>query len=161
MLHVNGVLDVNVTGSSEVEVPEITSGTPLKLCAPGLLKVIAWLLFCTVSVKDCIGAPLALLAVKVSGYVLAVPVAGVPARVALPAPGVNVTPAGSAPTRVRLGAGVPVAVTAKLPAERALKRIEFALVNTGGTGVAVGVTPTVADGPLVSVAALVAVTEQV
>ena len=66
-VQVDGVLEENVTVSIEVVVAEIVSGIPLKLCAPGLLKVMVCPLFCTVSVKDCITVPLAFIAVIVSG----------------------------------------------------------------------------------------------
>ena len=64
---VEGVPEENVTISIEVLVAEIVSGIALKLCAPGLLKVMVWLFFCTVSVKGCITVPLAFMAVMVSG----------------------------------------------------------------------------------------------
>lgn len=66
-LHVSGVLDENVTVSADVAVAEMASGDWVTFCAPGLLNVIVWLRFCTVNVNDCIGAPLELLAVMVSG----------------------------------------------------------------------------------------------
>ena len=66
-LQVDGVLEANVTPRVDVAVAVNAIGTALKFCAPGLLKVMVWLAFCTVSVKLCIGAPLALVAVKVSG----------------------------------------------------------------------------------------------
>ena len=55
-------------------------------------------------------------AVTVSGYVPSAPAAGVPASVAVPFPlSTNVTPAGSEPDRVSVGAGNPVAVSATVP----------------------------------------------
>ena len=66
-LQVDGVLEANVTPSVDVAVAVNAIGTALKFCAPGLLNVMVWLAFCTVSVKLCVGAPLALVAVKVSG----------------------------------------------------------------------------------------------
>ena len=55
--------------------------------------------------------------------------AGVPDIVAAPAVGaLNVMPAGSAPWRVIVGVGVPVAVTVKVPATPAVKIVDAALV---------------------------------
>ena len=61
----------------------------------------------TVSVKLCVtGAPTPLVAVKVSGYEPPAPVPGVPDSVAVPLPlSANVTPAGSVPPTVIVGAG--------------------------------------------------------
>ena len=66
-LQVSGVLDEKATVSVDVAVAEMASGDWVTLCAPGLLNVIVWLRFCTVNVNDCVGAPLALVAVIVSG----------------------------------------------------------------------------------------------
>ena len=64
-------------------------------------------------------------AVKVMGKVPVV--VGVPLR----APALNVTPLGSAPDSVMLGAGVPVAVTANEPAVPSVKVALLALVMAG------------------------------
>jgi hypothetical protein len=84
-------------------------------------------------VKLCVaGLPTPLLAVMVSGYVPAVPEAGVPAKVAVPLPlFVNVTPLGNVPLSVRVGVGVPVAVTVKEPAPPTVKVVLLALVMAG------------------------------
>jgi hypothetical protein len=56
-------------------------------------------------------------------------VEGVPARVAVPlAPAVKVVPDGRVPAWVRVGAGVPVAVTVKLNAFPPVAMAELALV---------------------------------
>ncbi len=62
----------------------------------------------TVSVKVCVtGVAVPFVAVNVSGYVPAVPAAGVPASVPVPSPlSVKVTPVGSAPLTDRVGTGV-------------------------------------------------------
>ena len=55
-------------------------------------------------------------------------------------PAVKVTPLGKVPDCINAGAGVPVAVTVKVPALNTVKVVALALVTSGGTGVAVGVT---------------------
>ena len=71
-------------------------------------------------------------ATMVTGYVPALPDAGVPLSVAVPFPLlVKVTPLGSAPVSVSDGAGVPVVVTVKLPAAPTVKVILLALVMAG------------------------------
>ena len=114
----------------------------------------------TVSVNDwTAGGMVVLDAVNVSEYgePVTVPDAGVPDR----RPALNVTPLGSVPPEWAMpGVGVPVAVTVKLPDERTVKVVAFALVICGATGVLTGVTITESDGPLVP-AALVAVTVHV
>jgi hypothetical protein len=67
-------------------------------------------------------------AVMTSGYDPPVPAAGVP--LSTPA-AVKVTPVGSAPVRLNVGAGKPVAVTVKEPAEPTVKVVLFALVMAG------------------------------
>ena len=63
-----GVLEENATVSIDGEALAVrATGVGLKLCAPGLPKLIVWLAFCTVSVNACIGMPLALVAVIVTG----------------------------------------------------------------------------------------------
>ena len=84
----------------------------------------------TVSVKLWVTVPTMLVAVMVSGNGPAA--AGVPARVAVPLPVASkVTPAGRAPVSVRVGAGVPVAVTGKLKAVPRVTVSELALVMAG------------------------------
>ena len=87
----------------------------------------------TVRVKDCVAlgvVPLA--AVIVMGKLpLAV---GVPLSV--PVEAVNVTPPGSAPDAVSVGAGDPVAVTLNVPAVPTVKAVLFALVIDGAVPVA-------------------------
>src|SRR5258708_6632599 len=88
----------------------------------------------TVSVKDCVASdPTPLLAVIVSGYVPAVPAAGVASSVAVPlALFVNVTPEGKAPVSVIvLAAGDPVVVTVNVPATPTVNVAAFALVIVG------------------------------
>jgi hypothetical protein len=84
----------------------------------------------TLSVKFCVtGEPTPLLAVKTSGND---PVCvGVPARRRVP--GVNVTPDGSEPVTVTVGAGNPLSVTRKLPAALGANVVLLALVNSGGS----------------------------
>ena len=76
-------------------------------------------------------------------------------------PGVKVTPVGSDPMSDSVGVGVPVAVTVKLPADNTVNVVAFKLVILGATGVAAGVTITVPEATPVSMAALLALTEQV
>ena len=47
-------------------------------------------------------------------------------------PGVNVTPDGSEPVTVTVGAGNPLSVTRKLPAALGANVVLLALVNSGG-----------------------------
>ena len=82
-----------------------------------------------------------MLAVKVRGYVPAVPDAGVPLSVAVPFPlFVKVTPLGSAPDSVRDGVGDPVVVTVKLPAVPTVNVVLLALVIVGEVCVALTVS---------------------
>src|SRR5579859_6168476 len=61
-----------------------------------------------------------------------VPAAGVPASVAVPLPlSLKVTPDGSAPVSVKLGAGKPVVVTEKVPAEPTVKVVALTLLMAG------------------------------
>jgi hypothetical protein len=62
-------------------------------------------------------------------YVLPVPAAGVPLRTHVVV--LNVTPAGSAPVSLNVGAGVPVAVTVNVPAVPTVNVVLLALVITG------------------------------
>lgn len=64
-----------------------------------------------------LAVPALFVAVKVSGYVPPVPLAGVPDSVAVPADGASkVMPVGSDPAIVMVGAGEPDDVTVKLNA---------------------------------------------
>jgi hypothetical protein len=75
-----------------------------------------------------------LLAVIVSEYVLPLPDAGVPLSLAVPFPlFTNVTPLGSVPVSVSVGAGVPVVVTVRLPAVPTVNVVLLALVIAGAT----------------------------
>ena len=87
----------------------------------------------TVSVKPWLAAePTPLPAINVMGYVLPVPVAGIPPKVPVPFPlSVKVTPLGSGPDSVRLGAGEPVAVTGNAPVVPATNVTVFTLVIAG------------------------------
>jgi hypothetical protein len=71
---------------------------------------------------------------------------------------VNVTPVGSAPVSLRVGAGVPVAVTVNVPAVPTANAALFALVMVGAVvaGVALYATITV-DSPADAVVVPVAV----
>ena len=70
-----------------------------------------------------------MLAVIVIGYEPAVPVAGVPAIVAVPLPlSLKVTGLGNEPDSLRAGVGEPVVVTVKLPAAPTEKVVLLALV---------------------------------
>jgi hypothetical protein len=83
----------------------------------------------TMSVKLCVAfGVMLLLAVIVMGKDPTVPDAGVPLRT--PAV-VKVTPPGSAPVSVKLGAGGPEAVTVNVPADPTVNVVVFPLVNTG------------------------------
>jgi hypothetical protein len=88
----------------------------------------------TVSVKFCVALlPTPLLAVKVIEYVLPVPAAGVPLSFPVPLPlSVKVTPLGSAPDSLRLGAGKPVVVTVNVPAVPTVNVTLLPLVMAGG-----------------------------
>jgi hypothetical protein len=69
-------------------------------------------------------------AVIVIGYVPPVLAPGVPARI--PVAAVKVTPAGRVPVTLKVGAGVPVAVTVKVPAVPTVNVVVPALVIVGG-----------------------------
>ena len=71
-------------------------------------------------------------AVMVMGYKPPVPTAGVPERT----PDVlSVTPLGSGPVSLKIGAGVPEAVTVKEPAVPAVNVVLLALVKAGGASI--------------------------
>ena len=104
----------------------------VKLPAVPTVKVVSAVLVIvadsvTVSVKFWVAAvPTPLVAVKVRLYTPPVPVAGVPAST-VP---LKVTPLGSVPpVWVNIGAGKPLAVGVKLPADPAAKVVALALVK--------------------------------
>ena len=157
-VHTPVVLDENDTVRSDEEDATSGSGEAVKVCVPGLAKVIDWLAFATVSVKDWPEeVPAELVALKVSGQSPTVPDAGVPASA--PEVVLKVTPEGSVPERMKVGVGVPVAVAEKPPAENTVKVVALPLVMVGITGVGTGVTPTVPEAALAP-ATLFAFTEQ-
>ena len=127
----DSVIDVNVTGFP-LAPPVATNGigVELKVCEPGLAKVIDWLARPpTVKLKFCVTL-VPLLAVKTNGKV---PVEeGVPEISNWPALGVNVKPDGGVPeVRLIVGAGLPVAITVKLFEEPVENVVAAALVNAG------------------------------
>jgi hypothetical protein len=87
----------------------------------------------TVSVKDCVAfGVIPFCAAMEKEYVLPVPAAGVPLRVAVPfLLSTKVTPVGSAPVGVRDGVGKPVVVTMKDPAVPTVNVVLAALVMEG------------------------------
>ena len=88
------------------------------------------LAFCTVRVKFCVAfGNVPLLAVIVTECEPTVPAAGVPLKT--PAE-LRVTPVGKVPVvTANVGAGEPLAVTLKVPANPAVKVVAFALVMAG------------------------------
>ncbi len=88
----------------------------------------------TLSVNDWFtGEPTPFDAVRVIGYAPAVPVPGVPDRVADPPPSsTKVTPAGSVPDSLRAGAGNPETDTANEQGFRTTSVVAAALVKAGG-----------------------------
>jgi len=87
----------------------------------------------TVKVKDWVAfGATPLFAAMVIGKVPAVPLAGVPPRVAVPLPlSTKVTPLGNAPDSERAGFGTPVVVTMKVEALPTVKEVLLALVMAG------------------------------
>src|SRR5580700_10359499 len=84
----------------------------------------------TMSVKLWLAAGLTpLVAVNVRSYVPPVPVAGIPLNT--PVEALKETPMGSAPDSLRLGAGIPIAVTSNVPAVPTTNVALLALVITG------------------------------
>jgi hypothetical protein len=93
-----------------------------------LVNIGAWLAIPTVSVKLWTAfVPTPLFAVKVIGYVPAVPDAGMPLRT----PALQVTPLGNVPDSLIAGAGNPVAVTLNVPDEPTVNVVLMALVIAG------------------------------
>jgi len=82
------------------------------------------------SVKLCEVLPELFVALKVIGYVPPVPAPAVPLRT--PVVVLNVTPVGSAPVSLNVGAGNPVAVTVNVPAVPTVNVVLLALVMAGG-----------------------------
>lgn len=83
----------------------------------------------TVKVNAWLAVPVEFLAVNVIAYTPLALAEGVPARVAVPlVPAVKVTPDGSVPVWLRVGVGVPVAVTVKLNALPPVAVAELVLV---------------------------------
>jgi len=76
------------------------------------------------------GTPFA--AVNTSGYVPAVPAAGVPDRTFVTL--LNVTPAGNVPVWVTVGVGLPVTVTVNEPGVPSVNVVLFAEVIVGAAG---------------------------
>src|SRR5438874_2127417 len=90
--------------------------------ASATLRVNVWVAF----------APTPFAATMDNEYTPPLPAAGVPDRVAVPSPlSWNVTPAGGVTDSERVGAGNPVAVTVKLPADPTVKVAVPALVIAG------------------------------
>src|SRR2546427_13274433 len=81
------------------------------------------------SVKLCEVLPELFVALKVIGYVPPVPAAGVPLRT--PVVVLNVTPVGSVPVSLNVGAGNPVAVTVNVPTVPTVNVVLLALVMAG------------------------------
>ena len=97
----------------------------LNVVAAALVTAGAWFI---VNVKLCVAFdPTPLLAVMVMGYEPPVFAAGVP----LSTPAENVTPAGSVPVSLRVGAGNPDAVTVNEPRLPTLNVVAAALVTAG------------------------------
>src|SRR5579872_1035194 len=133
-------LSVNVTpAGSEPDSTRDGAGGPVEItvnvpAAPtvkdllfGLVIAGAWF---TVSVKPWVAlAPTPFSAVKVIEYTPPVPAPGVPAST--PVELLNVTPDGSDPVSVNVGAGSPVAVTLKVPGVPEVNVVLLALVIAG------------------------------
>jgi hypothetical protein len=66
-------------------------------------------------------------------------VPGVPARVPVPLASAKVTPEGNVPDTVMAGAGLPVAVTVKVPEAPTVNVVELPLVMAGAIGAALTV----------------------
>jgi len=107
-----------------VNVPAVPT---VKVALFVLVIAAAWF---TVNVKFWVAsAPAPLCAVNVIGYVPAVPADGVPLNA--PVAALNVTPAGSVPASLSVGAGVPVAVSVNVPVVPTRNVVLFALVIPG------------------------------
>ena len=104
----------------------------MNVVAAALVIAGAW---STVSVKLCVASgEVPFDAVIVKGYVPPLPLAAVPASVAVPSPlSVKVTPLGSEPAGIdkEASVGTPVVVTVKVPGLPTTKVVEAALVIIG------------------------------
>ena len=118
-----------------------------------------------VRVKAWVAVPFTLLAVRVSGYTPAAAFAGVPEIVAVPSPLlVNLTPEGSWPVLVMVGAGEPDVVTVKVNRVPAGSVASGLLVKAGAPlagviAMATAPLPNRIRGPGVLVAVAIGVTE--
>jgi hypothetical protein len=135
-------LSVNVTPLGVVpDLVNVGTGKPVatnvndpgdlvwKMVLAGLVIVGTWF---TVRVNDWTAfGSVPFCAVIVSGYVPAVPAAGVPLSFADVPLATKVTPAGSAPNAVITGVGVPVTLTVNEPDEPTLNAVLLAVLMTG------------------------------
>jgi len=115
-------------GNPVVVTVKLPGAPTVKVALFALVMAGAW---STVSVKLCTAfgtAPFA--AVIMMGYVPPVPAAGVP--LSRPLVELRVTPVGSGPVSLNVGAGKPVAVTLNDPAVPTVNVVLFALVIVGG-----------------------------
>src|SRR5262245_21875258 len=121
------VIDVT-SGVADVVIAELRAAPTLNVVAAVLVdRGVAAL--GTVSTKFCVVGPTTFAAVIVKGYVPAVLTAAVPASVAVPLPlSVNVTPDGSAPTRVSVAVGMLVVEIVNVPGVPITNVVEAALV---------------------------------
>jgi hypothetical protein len=127
----NAPVSLNVGAGDPVTVTVNVPALPTKNVV--LFKLVIAGACLTVSVKLCVAFGLTpFCAVNVSGYVPLAPAAGVPLSTP---PVVNVTPAGSAPVSLNVGAGDPVAVAVNVPRLPTTKFALFELVNCGAAGV--------------------------
>jgi hypothetical protein len=105
----------------------VPAAPTVKVTLFALVIAPAWF---TVSVKFWVAsAPTPLCAVNVMEYAPPLFAAGIPLR--LPVAALNVTPGGSVPVSLSVGAGVPVAVTVNVPAVPTRNVMPFALVIPG------------------------------
>ena len=113
-----GPVDVTVNVPSEFTA---------KVALLALVNAGAWF---TDRVKFCVALePTPFNAVKLIGYTPPIPAAGVP--LSTPVVVLNVTPVGSNPVSVKVGAGSPVAVTVKVPGAATVNVVLLALVIAG------------------------------
>jgi hypothetical protein len=86
----------------------------------------------TVSVNDCLTVAVPLVALNVSGKLPSLAEVNDPPSVAVPlVPGVKVTPAGSVPDSVKVGVGVPVAITVNDGTWPTVNAVDVKEVNAG------------------------------
>src|ERR1043165_8227362 len=119
-------------GKPVVVTVNVPATPTLNVAAFALVMAGAWLI---VRVKDWLAfGRLPLAAPKVIAYVPPVPAFGVPESVAVPLPLLTkVTPPGSTPVSLIVGAGKPVVVTVKVPGAPTVKAALFALVIAGAS----------------------------